>query len=290
MKRVLVGAILIISSLVVSNAMANDLDEVKKSGVLRHLGVRYANFVTGQGDGLSVEVLQLFAKKLGVRYAYVETDWQNVIPDLIGKQLTTHAGKVTTAGVAPIRGDVIGNGMTILPWREQLLDFSTPTFPTQVWLVAGMNSKLRPIVVESEAADIAATMKLLRGQTLLGKKNTCLDPSLYAFADAQFSPVYFQGSLNEMFGAVMQGQAEVTLLDVADALIAISRWPGQVKILGPISEQQVMGLGFRKESPRLRAEFNLFFNELKKSGDYARLVKKYYPDVFDFYPEFFNPS
>ena len=29
-----------------------DLDEVKAAGVLRHLGIPYANFVTGAGDGI----------------------------------------------------------------------------------------------------------------------------------------------------------------------------------------------------------------------------------------------
>ncbi len=38
-------------------AGARDLDEIKKSGVLRHLGVPYANFVTGSGDGMDVELV-----------------------------------------------------------------------------------------------------------------------------------------------------------------------------------------------------------------------------------------
>ena len=51
---------------------AGDLDEIKKSGVLRHLGVPYANFVTGSGDGMDVEIIRSFAESLGVRYEYVK--------------------------------------------------------------------------------------------------------------------------------------------------------------------------------------------------------------------------
>ena len=40
---------------------AADLQEVKQRGVLRHLGIPYANFVTGSGDGLDVELVKLFA-------------------------------------------------------------------------------------------------------------------------------------------------------------------------------------------------------------------------------------
>ena len=42
-----------------------DLDAVKKSGVLRHLGVPYARFVSGEGEGLDVEMMRAFAAHLG---------------------------------------------------------------------------------------------------------------------------------------------------------------------------------------------------------------------------------
>ena len=65
-------------------AAPNDLDMVKQTGTLRHLGVAYANFVTGLGDGLDVELMQLFAKRLGVKYEYVSTNWDDVLTDLTG--------------------------------------------------------------------------------------------------------------------------------------------------------------------------------------------------------------
>ena len=37
------------------------LNEIKARGELRHLGIRYANFVTGDGDGFDVELMQGFA-------------------------------------------------------------------------------------------------------------------------------------------------------------------------------------------------------------------------------------
>ena len=43
-----------------------DLSQIKAAGVLRHLGVPYANFVTGSGDDLDVELMQLFAKRTGL--------------------------------------------------------------------------------------------------------------------------------------------------------------------------------------------------------------------------------
>ena len=59
-------------------AFSEDLPEIKKRGVLRHLGVPYANFVTGSGDGLDVEVVNLFAQHLGVKYQYIKTSWKSI--------------------------------------------------------------------------------------------------------------------------------------------------------------------------------------------------------------------
>jgi hypothetical protein len=48
-------------------AMA-DLQEIKSRGELRHLGIRYANFVTVDGKGFDVELVQGFARHIGVKY------------------------------------------------------------------------------------------------------------------------------------------------------------------------------------------------------------------------------
>ena len=50
----------------VATAAADDLPDLKARGVIRHLGVPYANFVTGAGDGFSVDMMKLFRKhKIG---------------------------------------------------------------------------------------------------------------------------------------------------------------------------------------------------------------------------------
>jgi len=69
-----------------SLSRAQDLADIQKAGVLRHLAIPYANFYTGRaGDGLDVELTQGFAKELGVRYQLVETSWTTVFGDLTGR-------------------------------------------------------------------------------------------------------------------------------------------------------------------------------------------------------------
>ncbi len=270
-------------------AAGADLPEIKKKGVLRHLGVPYANFVTGSGDGLDVELVRLFAQHLGVQYQYVGTTWDDVIGDLTGKKVHPRGENVEILGEVPIRGDIIANGLTILPWRQKVVDFSTPLFPSQVWLIAQADSPLQPITPSNELdRDVAEVKALLKGHSTLGKVSTCLDPSLYDLEKTGARVKLFGGELNELAPAIINGEAELTLLDVPDALIALEKWPGQIKVIGPISPFQNMGYAFATTSPELRDAFNTFFEQCRQDGTYARLVKKYYPAVYFYYPSFFE--
>jgi ABC-type amino acid transport substrate-binding protein len=275
----------------VGAAQAGDLDDVKKSGVIRHLGIPYANFVTGSGDGMDVELIQLFARHLGVKYEYVKTDWPEIFADLTGKKVKTTGDKVEVLKVTPIKGDVAANGITVIPGRQKIVDFSIPTFPNQVWLIARADSALKPIKPTGQINnDIEAVKILLSGKNLIGKVDTCLDPSLYELEKTGAKISLFPGSLNDIAPAIIKGESELTLLDVPDALVALKKWPGKIKIIGPISDKQDMAAAFSKDSPALLGEFNKFMKIIKKNGTYLRLVKKYYPFAANYFPEFFKTN
>ena len=109
--------------------LGRDLDAVKQNGVLRHLGIPYANFITGSGDGMDVELMMLFAKHLGVKYEFVKTDWGEIFGDLTGKTVKPKGDNIEIIGSVPVKGDVAANGITVLPWRQKIVDFSVATFP-----------------------------------------------------------------------------------------------------------------------------------------------------------------
>jgi ABC-type amino acid transport substrate-binding protein len=268
---------------------AGDLQKIKEKGVLRHLGVPYANFVTGSGDGLDVEMVKLFADHLGVKYEYVQTTWADVIGDLSGKKVVPKGDEVEIVGELPIKGDIAANGLTILPWREKVVDYSTATFPNQVWLIARADSPLTPIKPCGDTdKDIAAVKAQLKGSKVIGMADTCLDPRLYGLEAAGAITDPFKGTVNEVVPAVINGEATATIQDVSDALMAAEKWPGKIKIIGPVSEMQNMGYAFNKSSPELRAAFNEFFAQCKKDGSYNKIVMKYYPAIFKYYPSFFE--
>ena len=268
---------------------AGDLQEVKKNGVLRHLGIPYANFVTGAGDGMDVELMQKFARYLGVRYEYVKADWGSVVDDLIGRKIKVKGDEVETLSEVPVKGDLIANGFTVLPWRQKVADFSNPTFPSQIWLVARANSRVKPIKPSASVEqDIALIKSLMKNRKVLALRKTCLDPDLYNLSATGADVVCFNGNLNELAPAVIKGEAEMTILDVPDALVALEKWPGQIKIIGPVSRGQEMAAASPKSSPQLREAFNKFLVQSQKDGSYDRIGKKYYPAVFTFFPDFFR--
>ncbi|MDQ5988290.1 MAG: Membrane-bound lytic murein transglycosylase F [Syntrophus sp. SKADARSKE-3] len=270
-------------------AIAGDLRDIKKNGVIRHLGIPYANFVTGSGDGLDVELIKLFAKHLGVKYEFVKTDWPEIFIDLTGKTIKQTHNKSDVPECVPIKGDIAAAGITVNSSRQKIVNFSIPTFPNQVWLVARADSSIKPIKPTGKIEkDICAVKALLHGRTLIGELNTSLDPSLYDLDKTGAKISLVSGNINDIAPIIINGNGELTILDMPDALVALQRWPGKIKIIGPISNNQVMATAFSKDSPILLSEFNKFMKKIKRDGTYLRLVKKYYPFATNYSPEFFK--
>jgi len=265
-----------------------DLEAVRQRGVLRHLGIPYANFVTGGGDGLDVELARGFAAYLGVRYEFVESDWATALPDLIGRGVTAKAPDPDAAPPLPIRGDMLATGLTVLPWRERSVAFSSPIFPTQVWVVARASSAVHPIAPTGKVQDdIALVKRLLARRGVLAVAGTCLDPSLYALDRTGAVILLKRIRLDEVVPALINGEGELALLDVADAMIALAKWPGQVKVIGPISSPQEMAVAFRKNAPHLRLAFEQYLARLHSNGTYDRLVRTYFPEAPIYFRSFF---
>jgi hypothetical protein len=272
------------------HASAGDLADLKARGELRQLGVVYANFVTGAGDGLDVELVQGFAASLGLRYRLVNTDFSSVVSDLLGQEAVVQGDKVQLRGHFPVRGDLIAGGFTVLPWRSRVLLFSTPTFPTQVMLVARADSSSRPITPSADIqADIQATKALIGRGSLLVMPGTCLDPSLYGLTGRglQLRPYTRSNNLNELVPALLQGDADFSLLDMSSAVLDLDKWAGQIKLLGPVSPVQTMAAAFAPRSPELRQAFDAYLAQIQADGRYARLIDKYYPGIRRSFPAFF---
>jgi len=286
-SSMLISLMLLIAPLTTSAA---DLKDIQARGELRHLGIKYANFVTGAGDGFDVELVQGFAKHIGVKYTLVYSDFYTIIRDLLGKDVNVSDGKATLTGNFAVKGDMIATGFTVLPWRKQILLYSDPVFPTQVLLVARAEAPQQPLSgSQSLAKDIQDTKAMIGKKSLLVMEKTCLDPAGYGLKGKGFDlrPYTKNTNINEMVPAMLDGVAEYTLLDVADVILDLQKWAGRIKVLGPISEEQEMAAAFPQNSPQLRDAFNEYLRKVKADGTYDKLVRKYYPGIHAYFPNFF---
>jgi ABC-type amino acid transport substrate-binding protein len=290
MKRCISAvSVLIMVCMFSTLAFAADLDEIKARGVLRHVGIPYANFISGAGDGMEVELTKLFAKSLGVKYEFVQSDWDVIVQDLIGRKVKVTNGKAELLEEAPVKGDIIANGFTVIPWRQQVVEFASPTFPNQIWLIARADSTIRPIKpTRNIEKDVQLTKALMKDKTVLSMQKTCLDPALYNLAATGAKIICRTGNLNEMAPAVLNKEADLTILDVPDALVALDKWKGKFKIIGPVSDKQLMAAAFSKNSPKLLKAYNAFIKKAQHNGTYLALIKKYYPTAPLYFPEFFK--
>jgi len=285
-----IAALIICFMMATTTAWSSDLKEIKERGELRHLGIRYANFVTGAGDGFDVELVQGFAKYIDVKYTLVYSDFYNVIRDLLGKDVIRKGGDVSLEGNYPVKGDIIATGFTVLPWREAVLLYSHPTFPSQVLLLTRADSTFTPIKGSKDLIqDIKETKSMIGKNSLLVMERTCLDPNNYGLKDTGIDlRAYTKNTnLNEMVPALLNKEAEMTLLDVPDVILDLKKWAGQIKVIGPISQQQELAAAFPKDAPELRNAFNAYLEKIKADGSYDKLVDKYYPGIRRYFPDFF---
>ena len=289
-SRFCLFAVAALSLVLPALARADDMKEIQARGELRHLGIRYAHFVTGAGDGFDVEMVQGFAKHIGVKYTLVYSDFYDIIRDLLGQEVTVKDGRASLSGSYPVKGDMIATGFTVLPWRKQVLLYSAPTFPTQVLLLARAEAPQAPLRGgQSLADDIRETKAMIGKKSLLVMERTCLDPAGYGLKGKgiDLRPYTKSTNINEMVPALLNGEAELTLLDVADVILDLQKWAGRIKVLGPISEEQEMAAAFPLSSPQLRDAFNDYLRKIRADGSYDKLVRKYYPGIQRYFPDFF---
>lgn len=271
-------------------ARAADLNEIRARGVLRHLGIQYANFVRADGSGFDVELVQGFAKHLGVRYELVYTNFYDVMRDLLGQNVVRNGDVARLEGEFPVRGDMIATGFTVLPWRQSVLLYSQPTFPSQVLLVARSNAPFQPVPAQKDlSSEIASTRDVLGKRSLLVMERTCLDPANYGLKGRGIDLRAYTASTNldEMVPELLRGEVDFTLLDVPDAVIDLQRWAGRIKVIGPISEHQDLAAAFPRSAPELRAAFDEYLRAIRADGRYDKLVNRYYPGIRRYFPDFF---
>lgn len=260
MRKVLLltSVVLILASLVIpataQDSMQKILDRGKVLAVLDATipPLAFVDPVSGDVKGFCVDLITLYAQKLNVGVEITNSEWAGVIPSLL-------TGKV----------DVIAANLTTTIPRTAKLTYTDP------WLLTGSVA----IVKEN------STFKSLDDLNAEGVKIGITKGSLYeplVPADFPKAEILTFTSKADWTEALLTGRidavidAEVLLLELLD------RYPDQFRFLPGYYLTETYAFAVQQGDWVLRDSLNIFFREIKLSGEYAKLYRKWFG--FDWTP------
>lgn len=263
MKKFLLGLVSIaVVSAVVSDCAAKSgadksLDQIKAKG----------SFVVGLDDafppmgfrekgsddivGFDIDLAKKAAEKLGVKVVFKPVAWDGII-------LSLNKGDI----------DVIWNGLTITPEREQKIRFSKPYLDNKQIIVvktasalkdkAGLNGKTVGLQLgsSSEAAlnSDSATAKTLK--------------EVKKYSDNQLALLDLEA-----------GRIDAVVVDEIVGRYNISKKPGVYRVLSDNFGTEAYGVGFRKNDLSFCNALDSVLSEMKKDGSADAISKKWFGEV-----------
>jgi membrane-bound lytic murein transglycosylase F len=231
---------------------APSLEQIRKRGHIVLITQNSANtyyIYREEPHGFEYELAKEFARELGVDLKVVVPGWIEMFDMLAG-------GK----------GDLIAAGVTILPSRQKLVDFSAPYMEVHQEIIVHRNN--RDIRTEE---DLSGRTVQVRAGTSYQKrmseiKEKGVDLEIVAIPDIP---------TEELIEKVAEGEIEVTVADSNIALLNRRYYPG-IRIAFPVSEKQSLGWAVRKGNETLLEEINRFLSRAMEDGTYQRIYDHYY--------------
>ncbi len=232
------------------------LDAIKKRGTLR-IGVEPGflpfEMRTPKDEwvGFDIEMMQAFAKTLGVKAEFISTKWDGIIPGLM-------AGKY----------DLISSGMTITEERARTVLFSKPYYDAGLKILLGKKSE----------ATIKSLAELDNDKyTVLVKLGTTGD--IFATKTIKKAKIRRMDSEADAAQAVALGRAEGFIYDKPFMDIYESVHKGKVVLLNELLSTESFGLAARKSDQDLIDAVNAFLVEWKANGGYQTAFKAMFQDL-----------
>jgi membrane-bound lytic murein transglycosylase F len=232
------------------------LDRLKESGTITVLTRNNAHcyyVYRGQEMGFEYELAKGLADFLGLRLEVkVCNGWSELV-----------------AALEKDQGDFVAAGVTMIPTRLELADFSNEYLSVQQMVITHKeNSQVKRF------DDLQGKTVHVRGGTaheerLKKLRGNRLDISIQVHPDV---------STEDIIEDVAMGKAEIT---VADSNVAMSarRYYPDIRIAFPIGEPQSLGWAVKKGERALLDKIDAFFDEIKQDGTFEDIYKRHYAYV-----------
>lgn len=196
--------------------------------------------------GYDVEVAKLIADKLGVKATFVEGEWDGLF-----------------AGLDAGRYDLVINGVEVTDERREKYDFSEPY------------GYIRTAIIVD-----GGNMEIQSFEDLNGKKTANTISSTYAeLAESYGAEVTSVDDLNQTFELLNTGRIDATLNAELTFYDYINAHPEKnLKIAALTDDASLVCIPMRKgeDSKSLREAVDQAIDEIRESGELARLSDKYF--------------
>ncbi|HYX34009.1 MAG TPA: transporter substrate-binding domain-containing protein [Oligoflexus sp.] len=232
------------------------VDKIKKRGTLQ-IGVEPGflpfEMRTPKDEwvGFDVEMVQAFAKTLGIQPKFISTKWDGIIPGLM-------AGKY----------DLIASGMTITPERARMVLFSKPYYDAGLKILIGKK-------FEGQIKNLADLDN--EKYTVLTKLGTTGD--IFATKNLKKAKIRRMDSEADAAQSVVLGRGDAFIYDKPFMEIYESGQKGKVILLPDLLSSESFGLAARKSDQDLIDAFNTFLDGWKASGGYDAAFKAMFQDL-----------
>jgi membrane-bound lytic murein transglycosylase F len=232
----------------------NQLEKIKHSGVLRVLTridptTYYKNKDTY--SGLEYDLVQLFAKQLGVKVEFI-------IPNTFGNIINN---------IAENKADIAAAGITITPQRTQKVRFAPSYYQATEQLIYRTGHRRPKNVAALTNSIIEVTAETSHIDTLVDLKKTVTNLTWN---------VNNELDTNGLLYLVNEGLIDYTIADSNQALL-VRRFYPELNIAFDISKprQLAWALSLSKDNS-LFDEATRFFETIKKNHTLAQLIEKHY--------------
>ncbi|MDQ5815731.1 MAG: transporter substrate-binding domain-containing protein, partial [Actinomycetota bacterium] len=205
----------------------------------------------GEEQGFDVEMVEAIAEKLNL-----EVQWKKANFDTI---FTAQAAN---------KFDMVAAASTILPEREEIVDFSDPYF----------NSRQALTINTAESGDVASADDLGEGDIVAVQKGTT--GKLWAEDNLAPNGVEIKtfDAAPDAFTDLEAGNVQAVVNDEGSSIAEVEQRSG-LEIAEAIDTDEKYGFAFSKDNPELTEAANGALQEIIDEGTYADIFSKWFPDL-----------
>lgn len=213
----------------------------------QHPPVSYTDPATGEISGMSVDLINLYAEKLGVEVEFKQVEWSALVPGL-------------TSGDT----DVISDSLTRTIARSAALNLSDPFFLTGT-----------TAIVRADDDRFTTWEQLNSPDVKIGFTEGTVYADIVAAKFPQAEVVTFQ-SKTEWCEGLKAGRVDVIVEEQCTLVDRMSVYPGEFKLFPQnYLDFETYGFACRYGETELQYSLNMFLQEIKINGEYAALYEKW---------------